>query len=769
MPSLAPPARRPRLLSRHAPAVVLAGIAAMAGIAALAAVPPARAGDSAAGPARRPITETDLFRFVWVADPQISPDGRSVAFVRVTVDAKREGYDTALWMVAADGSAPPRPFTSGRRDTSPRWSPDGRHLAFLRAGEKPGRGGEPQLYLLSLDGGEARALTELSGGVDSPVWSPDARSIAFANGANEKDLAKAEQGREAAAPPTAGQATKAPAGHPSLHAGNRPEDEHESDVHVVTRTVYRHNGGGFADDSRPSHLWTVALPTADGGPLPAPRQLTRGAFEEQQPVWSADGKLLYFVSQRVKDPAYAPARTGLYAVDAGPAATPSDSPREVLSFDGAIDTLALSRDGRRFAWTGTANGHPERSYDESDLFVADNSPGASPRNLTAAFDGDIGAGLSGDQQAPRGGEPGGPAWSADGESIYAVAAVRGRAKLMRFAAAIGRAEPLTSGDQEVVGYTASADLARVALTLSSPTRIGDLFAFDVASHRLLQLTRFNDELFAGIALTPPEEIVYKSFDGREIEAWVQKPPDFEAGRKYPLVLDIHGGPHTAYGYAFDHEFQWLAAKGYVVLYPNPRGSSSYGEEFGNIIQYRYPGDDATDLLAGVDEVIRRGYVDPQRLGVTGGSGGGVLTNWLIGHSDRFAAAVSQRSIADWAGFWYTTDFSLFTRSWFKGAPWEDPADYAARSPITYVTRIKTPLMLIEGDADLRTPPADGGEQMFRALRYLKRPVVMVRFPGESHELSRSGQPWHRIERLRHLAGWFDKYLQGKAVAGYDVP
>jgi dipeptidyl aminopeptidase/acylaminoacyl peptidase len=249
---------------------------------------------------------------------------------------------------------------------------------------------------------------------------------------------------------------------------------------------------------------------------------------------------------------------------------------------------------------------------------------------------------------------------------------------------------------------------------------------------------------------------------------VQRPPDFQAGKKYPLILDIHGGPHSAYGYVFDHEFQWMAAKGYVVLYPNPRGSTSYGQEFGNIIQYHYPGDDFKDLMAGVDELIARGWVDPEKLGVTGGSGGGVLTNWTVGHTDRFKAAVSQRSIADWTGFWYTADFSQFTPFWFRGAPWQQEADFKERSPITYIERVHTPLMLIEGEADFRTPPADGGEQMFRALKYLKRPVVMVRFPGESHELSRSGKPSHRVERLQHIVAWFDKYLMGEDIHTYDL-
>jgi len=212
----------------------------------------------------------------------------------------------------------------------------------------------------------------------------------------------------------------------------------------------------------------------------------------------------------------------------------------------------------------------------------------------------------------------------------------------------------------------------------------------------------------------------------------------------------------------------MAAKGYVVLYPNPRGSTTYGQEFGNIIQYHYPGDDYKDLMAGVDELIKRGYIDEKKLGVTGGSGGGLLTNWTIGQTTRFAAAVSQRDIASWSDWWYTADFTLFQPTWFKAPPFEDPEDYKARSPITYINNVKTPLMLILGEADWRTPTYAGGEEMFRALKYRKIPTVMVRFPNETHELSRSGQPWHRIERLEHIVGWFDHWLKGVPKPEYEV-
>jgi dipeptidyl aminopeptidase/acylaminoacyl peptidase len=231
-----------------------------------------------------------------------------------------------------------------------------------------------------------------------------------------------------------------------------------------------------------------------------------------------------------------------------------------------------------------------------------------------------------------------------------------------------------------------------------------------------------------------------------------------------LILNIHGGPHAAYGETFFHEFQVMAARGYVVLAPNPRGSTTYGESFGNIIQYHYPGDDYKDLMVGVDTLLKRGYIDEKRLGVTGGSGGGLLTNWVVTQTHRFQAAVSQRSIADWAAWWYTADFTLFTPSWFKEPPFKDPQEYALRSPITYIGNVTTPLMLVEGEADSRTPSGSGGYTMFRALKAMHKQTEMVVFPGETHELSRSGKPVHRVARLDHIIGWFDKYLENRQVS-----
>ncbi|MGD9906349.1 MAG: prolyl oligopeptidase family serine peptidase [Vicinamibacterales bacterium] len=683
---------------------------------------------------RRGITEQDLLQFVWVADPQISPDGSRIVFVRVVVDETQDQYDTSLWLARSDGAEPPRQLTTGTRDSAPRWSPDGRRIAFVRPVEKDGRPA-PQIHVLAMDGGEARAVTAMPRGAANPVWSPDGRTLAFSSSARPDDFAKDER-------------------------RDRPR---QSDVRVVTSAVYRANGVadfGYVDPDRPSHIWTVAVADAAGPPA-TPRPVTTGEFAEGNVQWSADGARLTFVSTRVKEPYYHPPDSDLYAVPAagGDVVT-------VASIAGTIGDYAVSPDGTRLAFVGTLAGTPVRSYSQSDLWVMD-LPSGTPRNLTATYDFDIDGGVGGDQRAPRGGAPSGPVWSADGRSLYVKVGEQGDANLKRIDAASGAVEAVTTGHHDLMAYTADARGQRFAAVVSSQTVLGDLHLVEAATGTTRKLTAFNDALFGQLTLSEPEELWYTSVDGTRIQGWILKPPGFDASRRYPLILEIHGGPHSAYGHTFTHEFQWMAARGYVVLFTNPRGSSNYGQDFGNVIQFHYPGDDYRDLMAGVDELLKRGYVDADRMGVTGGSGGGLLTNWVVTQTARFKAAVSQRDIADWTTFWYTADFWLFNPTWFRAAPFEDPADFARRSPITHVKNIQTPLMFILGDEDWRTPPAAGGEQLFRALKYLKKPTVMVRFPDENHELSRSGAPWHRIERLQHIVGYMDKYLLGKATATYE--
>jgi dipeptidyl aminopeptidase/acylaminoacyl peptidase len=727
-------------------------------------------GSAALAAGQRPMHEKDLWRFTWVGDPQVSPDGSRVAFARVVTDKKRLNYETSLWTVSTRGDEAPRRLTSGTRDSQPRWSPDGKSLAFLRASEKDGKPLPPQLFLLSMSGGEPIELTDTPKGAGNPRWSPDGKRIAFSSTTSPGDLAKKAKS-PGATPPTPQRESSEEQGKPSPESqstkpagqeGREPlpddasasDDEHESDVKVVTRAVYRANGEGYLDPSHPSHLWVLTLPAA-ADDKPAVLQITSGRFDEHDFVWSRDGRELVYATTRSEEPYYEAPHTDLYAVSAS-----GGRPRLINAVKLSVDGMSLSPDGRRIAFRSQLN-EPVRSYQQPDLFVLELAPNAQPVNLTADFDWDVGGGIIADASAPRAGGDVRPLWSPDGNSIIDVVSATGRANLMAFPAQGGKPATVTSGDQSIQRFSASEDGKTLVALVSTPLIVGDLMVVNGK-----RLTSFNDKLFSQLQLSPPEELWYKSFDGRKIQAWVQKPPNFDKTKKYPLILNIHGGPHAAYGWAFDHEFQWMAARGYVVLYPNPRGSTSYGQEFGNVIQYKYPGDDYKDLMAGVDELIRRGYVDEKKLGVTGGSGGGVLTNWTVTHTNRFQAAVSQRDISDWAAWWYTDDFWLYRPAWFRKPPYQDPKEYTDRSALTYVDKIQTPIAFILGDADWRTPPGAGGESLFRALKGLKRPTAMVRFPGESHELSRSGQPWHRVERLQAILGWFDKYLLGQDVELY---
>jgi dipeptidyl aminopeptidase/acylaminoacyl peptidase len=725
---------------------------------------------------KRSITEKDLFQFSWIGDPQISPDGSRVAFVKVTVNDKRDGYDTSLWSVSINGDAPPVRLTSSNRDSAPRWSPDGKWLAFLRAPEPsaPGAGGAgaganrpsgPQLYMLPMTGGESWKITDLPRGAGTAVWSPDGKMIAFGSTTSPEDLAKQRKEKSKAAEKSEKDEKKdsTPESKEESKASSASaESEHDSDVRVITRAVYRFNGAGYADPKHPQHIWVMTAPQSSEQTV-QPKQLTSGQFQENNPIWSKDGSQIYFQTERILEPYYALPQTDIYSIS-----PTGGEPSKLMTINMGAGGFGLSPDGKRLAFCASVN-EPVHSYTQPDLWVVDMTPGAKPRNLTEKYDFDMCSGVGGDQGTPRAGGSDQVIWSPDGNNLAAITAREGKANLVRVDVSSGKITDITQGNHAVQRFRATKDGSKFVLLISTPTSIGDLFVLDQNSpgSQPAQITHINDKLFSQLNLTPPEEIWYSSFDGKRVQAWIQKPSDFDPGKKYPLILDIHGGPHTAYGYVFDHEFQWMAAKGYVVLYPNPRGSTSYGQEFGNIIQYHYPGDDFRDLMLGVDEVIKRGYIDPKKLGVTGGSGGGLLTNWVIGHTDRFSAAVAQRDIASWSAWWYSADFTLFQPSWFKAPPFQDPQDYIARSPITYIQNVKTPLMLVLGEADYRTPPEAGGEEMFRALKFLKRPTVMVRFPGESHELSRSGQPWHRIERLQHIVGWFDKYLMGIHKPEYD--
>ena len=698
--------------------------------------------------AKRAITEKDLFDFIWVANPQLSPDGTRVAFTRVNVDEKRTGYETSIWTVAASGGEAPIRMTNGKHDAQPRWSPDGKRIAFVRGGDKDetGKPKPPQIAMLSLAGGEAGIITDLPKGATGPVWSPDSKRIAFLSTTTSEDIEKGRRNKDSAKSKDASK--------------SESETEHESDVHIISRAVYRSNDSGYLDPKRHEHIWVLEVPATSDEPG-KPVQLTSEDFEERDLVWSPDGSRIYFLTERIDEPYYELPATDIYSVSAA-----GGTIEKLTAISMGIYDLALSADGRKFAFHASIN-QPVRSYSQPDLWVMDAAANAQPKNLTANYDFDMGTSVGGDNAAPRGGNGRTLHWSPDGRSLFDCVEKQGRTQLVRVDSQSGAVTEITKGDQAVLDFSATPSAPNIVALVSTPVAIGDLFSVG-ADGAQTRITDFNHKLWSHLNLTAPEEINYTSFDGKRIQGWIQKPPDFDPNKKYPLILNIHGGPHTAYGWVFDHEFQWMAARGYVVLYVNPRGSTSYGQEFGNIIQYHYPGEDYRDLMIGVDEVLKRGYVDPKKLAVTGGSGGGVLTDWTITHTDRFAAAASQRDISNWASWWYTADFTLFQPRWFKAPPFEDPQDYTNRSAITFVKNIHTPVLFVLGESDYRTPQDSGGEQLFRALKYMKRPTAMVVFPRETHELSRSGEPWHRIERLDHIVGWFDKWIMDLPHPEYDV-
>lgn len=684
--------------------------------------------------------ETDLLRLTWIADPQISPDGRRVAFTRVTVDPAPDTYLTSLWIASTSGGAP-RALTFGGRDSQPRWSPDGTRIAFLRS---PADGKPPQLHVLPMGGGEAQRLTDLPKGAGAPAWSPDGRWIAFTSGtdpaADGRTTAEAEEKEK-----------------------QKPKKE---PARIVTRPFFRLDNQGFYDFAHPDHVWIVDA----AGDTP-PRQLTAGPYGESQIAWSRDGKRILFLSDRRPEPWHGPENQDLYAaaVDRATPATDDDGITLVADAEGPILAFHEGAHGT-IAGTGLLLQEPPRSYDQGDLMLFEAPfPTRVARVLTGPYDFEVGDSTIGsDQHPPRGGGAMPLAFAPGGDFVYTAVGRHGAQRLARVNALDGTVEELTDGKREIIAGSATPDASKFALLVGSPERPGVLCVFDTRTRALTPLYDPNQALFAESKLGAVEEIWVPSFDGTKVQAWIVKPPGFDAKKKYPMILEIHGGPHTAYGMGFYHEFHVLAEAGYVVLYPNPRGSTTYGQQFGNVIQYEYPGDDYKDLMACVDHVIGLGYVDDQRLGITGGSGGGLLTNWAITQTHRFKAAITQRCVSEWESFWYSADFTQFSNTWFRNAPFEDHQDFRRRSPVALAASIRTPLLVLHSEEDWRTPIAQG-EAMYRALIAQKKTAVMARFPGEGHELSRSGAPSRRVQNQQLIRRWFDKWLLGAEVTDFDDP
>jgi dipeptidyl aminopeptidase/acylaminoacyl peptidase len=662
-----------------------------------------------------------IARMHFVSDAQISPDGRHIVYVVTRVNAAIDAYDADLWLI--DGDRPPRPLVeSPGDDARPRWSPDGSQLAFLSARN----GSKRQIYVLPMDGGEAWPLTNEKGGVGTYSWSPDGMRVAYlARGADPEET-------------------------PGL--AGRPR--------VTERLFFRSDGSaGFMPEVQPRLYVIDARPQATAqGPLTDGKTL----LEPSAPAWEADGRSLIFSATPADDRAQIYGDSELYrlALDSGKAVTPLTDRR------GPDGGPVIARNGL-IAWTGFDGREPARSSSTNRLFVM-NADGSGKRELAATLDRNVGETIITDSAAPRSSGTT-LAFTPDGKAALFVAADRGRTKLYRADVKGGAPRILSedlAGDLREVSVAHNGRLAGV---FSSPTSPYEVWTLDRAGGRWKQRTSHGLPSLGGYSPLAYEALTVASFDGQAIQAWLVKPRDFDPGKKYPFILYIHGGPHTLYGENFFHEFQVLASAGYVLLISNPRGSTGYGEEFANVIQYKYPGDDYRDLMAAVDAVVARGFVDEKRMGVGGGSGGGLLTSWTIAQTQRFAAALVERPVTNWHSFASGSDrHAFFVRHWFRDYPWKDSKDYLERSPLTHVEKVTTPVLVIQSEQDYRTP-IDQGLQYYGALRMLGKPARLALFPTSAHGLSREGPPSQRVERLKIIRAWFDEKLkpqESRAMAGH---
>ncbi|HEU4792817.1 MAG TPA: S9 family peptidase [Nitrolancea sp.] len=663
---------------------------------------------------RRLLTPSDIYAIKLVSDARFSPGGDDVAYVQTSLDRETNDYQSSIAIVSTSGGDPRRFTGAGAKDTAPRWAPSGDRLAFLS-----NRSGSKQIWTIPYSGGEASQLTDLPEEITGFTWSPDGSTIAFVSKAVSP---QAEQNS-----PTV-------------------DGREGSDVVHITKIRFRADGTPGFLDQKPTHLWVIH---SNGG---APRQVTSGEFSDSQPAFSPDGRELAFVSNRTGDRDFNCA-SEIWAVS-----LQGGQPRCIAGGDDAYFWHpAWSPDGESIAISGhwqAATGHATNYC----VWLAPSSGGGEPRNLTAALDRPAGDFAIGDTAVET---DRGVAWSLDGSTLYFQVSEAGNVHLYRISVAGGDAERVVGGARRVLNFSLSGD-GRVAFVASDPLNPGDVAVCAPDGTDEHRLTAVNADLMNAVALSTPEEfrIIGRAGDQGEIHGWIMKPVDFQEGRHYPMVLEIHGGPHALYANAYFNEFQLLAARGYVVVYTNPPGSQGYGESFAKYTQGAWGEKDMPDVMAAVDHVIAQGYVDPNRLGVTGGSYGGFLTNWIIGHRDRFRAAVTQRCVSNLASMYGTSDIGFsFGEYEFGGTPWDSPEQFARLSPITYVKEIRTPLLIIHSEQDYRCP-VEQAEQLYVALKRLRREVEFVRFPNESHGLSRSGKPEHRVERLERILDWFDRYLSG---------
>jgi dipeptidyl aminopeptidase/acylaminoacyl peptidase len=651
----------------------------------------------------------DLYRFKLVGEPKISPDGKQVVLTVQKMHKQDKTYYKNIFIIDANGRGL-RQLTFGKRnDYAPQWAPDGRNILFVRK-----RNSKSQLWLLPMAGGEARELTRLpQGSINNPAFSPDGNKIAFLFHPLGKEVNVDKKGK----PKT-------------------PVSRHIKDI------WFRLDGDGLFD-SEFSHIWIADTKTGTA------KQLVTGNFHDSYQCWHPNGKELAFISFREKDWQLRFDEQDIFRVS-----LTSGRLKNVKAPVGPKEGLAYSPDGTSLAYFG--HQQPYHSWGAINYLL--NTIGGDGSNHTefgskmdrTAYPltiGDITPSFS----------IASPQWSADGNMLYFHTSNDGRQAIWQTDIKSQKSRKITAEATVAIAssfYFANDFVIYHGASLEKPD---ELYALNLNTGQSKQLTSFNNSYVKGRDFNVAEEIEF--FNGRQrLMGWIIKPPNFKKNKQYPMILNIHGGPRCQYGRTFFHEMHVLAARGYVVMYTNPRGSQGYGEKFADAITAKWGEPAMKDLLSAVDYAIKLGYVDKDRIGVTGGSYGGYMTNWIVTHTQRFKAAVTQRCVSDLSSMFGNSDIGWDMASEFGGPPWEARDTYIKWSPITYIKNCKTPLLIIHSENDLRCN-IEQGDQMFTALKFLKQEVEYVRFPDEFHGLSRTGRPDRREERLRHIIRWFDKYLK----------
>ncbi len=665
---------------------------------------------------KRRITAEDLYRMELISDPQISPDGRSIIFSVQRVDAKTEKKYTNLWLVPAVGRGAARQFTYGNQtDRQPRWSPDGRSIAFL-SNRKEAK--QFQLYLIPIGGGEARPLTDLQGNFANFEWSPDGSQIAFAFCKKDKDAIEREKDKQ-----------KKTLGVVARH---------------ITRAGYKHASGYQPKEQ--FHIWKINAHTGKT------TQLTDGGFYgESNPRWSPDGKHLLFLSNRSPNPAYDDHLVDLYIILATKPSR-SEEYRKVEAPLGKKFLASFSPDGKWIAYLGREG--RGNVWHNTALFLVSTDGSGPGRNLSASVDVEVENNtLTDTNNQPT--LP--PIWSADSQHIYVHVGEHGRVDLRSVSITDSKWQMVLKGG--VVGaYSFDACQERLTYWYGNINDLGQIWVYERKTGTTRRRTRFNENWLRRVELGQIEEVWFKGADNNDLQGWILKPPDFEPHRKYPSILEIHGGPWSQYGDVFMHEFYYLAAHNYVVYFSNPRGGAGYGEAHSQSIHRNWGVNDYKDIMVWADYMTQQPYIDTERMGITGGSYGGYMTTWTIGHTDRFKAAVAQRVLSNALSFWGSSDMGYFFADvWSGKPPWEDFEAYWNQSPIKFVGNVQTPTLVIHSEEDYRCR-LEQGEQLFLALQELGVESEMVLFPGEAHGLSRMGRTDRRIVRLNHILRWFDTYL-----------